>query len=528
MEKIINNIPDIPAEKFEFTQADKKLTDKKLDTKPISFMRSSWIRFAKNKSSIVGMAIILALLLFSFITPLVTRYDVTYTNGYYRNVKPKISVNAPVGFWDGASVEEQGVAVYYYYLSIGTESGRNAVTKLYNIKQTSTTSLNGEVTYNDIYKFRLDSYLKLGYKFVDLTELEYLKLQAYQNETGIQVIYPMQITTAQGANKVMYNVNDANYWYKTYLTGVNKGQPVLDDDGNFIPIYRLTGNDNYNSLRIDGDPGKNDAEAATRYRYAQLNQTGYRCRVCFYDYFVYQNGYEPLYVFGSNAIGQDILVCVASGTRFSLLLALAVAVINLIIGAIYGSIEGFYGGKIDLIMERISDILGGIPFMVVAVLFNLHLQKYVGTIGALLFAFILTGWLGIAGTVRMQFYRFKGQEYVLAARTLGARDRRLIVKHIFPNALGTIITSAALYIPSVIFSETMLSFLGIIDLSDAASGMTSLGTMLSAGQGASVLINYPHIILFPALIIALLMISFNLFGNGLRDAFNPSLRGAEG
>ena len=141
----------------------------------------------------------------------------------------------------------------------------------------------------------------------------------------------------------------------------------------------------------------------------------------------------------------------------------------------------------------------------------------------LLFAFISTGWVNEAASVRMQFYRFKGQEYVLAARPLGAKDRRLIFKHIFPNALGTIITGSVLSIPGVIFTESMLSYLHIINLETSA--LTSIGTMLSNGQGY--LSTFPHIILFPALFISILEISFNLFGNGLRDAFNPSLRGAD-
>ncbi len=522
------DINAIPKEKFEFANSAGELHDKKLETKPVGFLRDAARRFVKNKASIVGMVIIVLLLLFAVVGPFLSRYDVTYTNGYYKNVYPKVSTNPPVGFWDGASTEEQNAANYYYFLAMEKESGRKAVTKFYEKKTVTTTALNGSVTTETIYKFRLDSYTKLGYKFVDLTEEQYTDLQAYQNRTGRQVVYPMQITTAQGSGKVMYNPNDANYWYKTNLTGTRKGEPVLDENGGYIPIYRLTGNDNYDSLRIAGDPGIEDPTAADRYRYAQINQTGYRCRVCFYDYFVYQNGYEPLYILGSNDIGQDLLVCLASGTRLSFVLALGVALINLIIGAIYGAVEGYYGGKVDMVMERIVDVLSGVPFMIVAVLFNMHLQQFVGTIGALLFAFVLTGWIGIASTVRMQFYRFKKQEYVLAARTLGARDRRLIVKHIFPNALGTIITSAALFIPSVIFSESMLSFLGIVRLDDVSSGLVSLGTLLSAGQGAGNLVNYPHLMLFPSLVIALLMISFNLFGNGLRDAFNPNLRGSEG
>ena len=174
-------------------------------------------------------------------------------------------------------------------------------------------------------------------------------------------------------------------------------------------------------------------------------------------------------------------------------------------------------------MERISDILGYMPFIVIATLFKLHLQESVGPLFSLLFAFVLTGWIGMSHRVRMQFYRFKGHEYVLAARTLGAPDRRLIFKHIFPNSLGTIITGSVLAIPAVIFSESMLSYLGIIDLN--TSSMTSIGTMLSNGHDC--LRTYPHVILFPAIFISILEISFNLFGNGLRDAFNPSLRGAE-
>ena len=124
----------------------------------------------------------------------------------------------------------------------------------------------------------------------------------------------------------------------------------------------------------------------------------------------------------------------------------------------------------------------------------------------------------------MQFYRFKNQEYVLAARTLGAKDPRIMFKHIFPNAIGTLVTSCALIIPGMIYSEVNLSYLGIINLS--TGNLSSVGTMLAQGQAS--LMDFPHIIAFPSVFLALLMLSFNLFGNGLRDAFNPSLRGTEG
>jgi oligopeptide transport system permease protein len=238
---------------------------------------------------------------------------------------------------------------------------------------------------------------------------------------------------------------------------------------------------------------------------------------------LYQNGFEPEYLFGTDSQGYDLALRMAIGIRLSLLVAVFVSVINFVLGAIYGAIEGYYGGTVDIVLERVSDILAGIPFVVVSTLFQLHLAKKVGPIPSLLFAFVVTGWIGTASRVRTQFYRFKNQEYVMAARTLGARDRRIIWKHIFPNSLGTIITSSALVIPSVIFSESMLSFLGIVNL--GGSSMTSLGTLLS--DASSIWTTYPHLMIFPAIVISLLMISFNLFGNGLRDAFNPSLRGVE-
>jgi oligopeptide transport system permease protein len=151
------------------------------------------------------------------------------------------------------------------------------------------------------------------------------------------------------------------------------------------------------------------------------------------------------------------------------------------------------------------------------------LAQKVGILPSFLFAFVLTGWLGMAGLTRKQFYRFKGQEFVLAARTLGASDWRLMFKHIFPNSLGTIITSCALVIPGVINSETSMTYLGIINLQETFG--TSIGVLMSQGQTA--MTSAPHAMIFPSIFISLLLISFNLFGNGLRDAFNPSMRGVD-
>ena len=283
----------------------------------------------------------------------------------------------------------------------------------------------------------------------------------------------------------------------------------------------LTGDNYISRMRIEGSEPK--------YAYARQTNDTFEVRVNYYEYYCYYHSQvlkdritKPYFLFGTTANGQDIFTCLASGARFSFIMAIIVAFVNMLVGAIYGAIEGYYGGKVDLVMERIVEILSAVPFMIVITLLKYHMESSPQAL-ILFIAFFLTGWIGMSGLVRMQFYRFKNQEYVLASRTLGARDWRIMFKHIFPNALGTIVTSCVLVIPSMIFSETSLSYLGIINLSNG--DMTSVGTLLADAQGY--IDTYPHMILYPAIFISLLMLSFNLFGNGLRDAFNPSLRGTE-
>ncbi|MDE6655434.1 MAG: ABC transporter permease [Anaeroplasmataceae bacterium] len=231
------------------------------------------------------------------------------------------------------------------------------------------------------------------------------------------------------------------------------------------------------------------------------------------------NGYSsmPSFLFGTDNSGYDIIKLSFVGLRASLLLSIIVCAVCFLFGLCWGAISGYYGGNIDLIMERFCDILGGVPWIVVMTLAILHLGNNIVTFGM---ALCLTGWMSTAARTRTQFYRFKGREYILASRTLGARDSRLIFKHILPNALGTLVTSSVLMIPSTIFSEATLAYLNL-----GLQGSHSLGNILSTNQ--IYLNSYPSLILFPAAIISLLMISFNLFGNGLRDALNPSLKGSE-
>ena len=535
-----NEVKNIESSKFEFVQRDERIFDTKFETKPISYLKDALLRFQKNKGSVVATCIIILLVLYAIIVPIFSPYDAKFKDLFYQKVLPRTEFGEVLGFWDGTEKRTVNETEFLFLQSMGIENQNEyQPIRSYTERIEETVMPSGTVKTKKMYDIVVDTYYEVGYEYVNLTKKEYNALVEYQNTTGIQVLYPMidlnekQFKTiAQGG--LGLTTAEANYWY---LAKDQKALASIDKDGNYTDVYYL--NSDYESLknnpdyanyeysytskRIAGDPGLENPNADNAYAYFIPNQSGYRVRVLYYEYFTYKNGTNPSFIFGVNGEGQDIFVCLAIGARLSFLLAVCVSVINLILGAIYGAIEGYYGGAVDMFMERISDILSGVPFIVVATLFQIHLATKVGVIPSLLFAFVMTGWIGTASRVRSQFYRFKGQEYVLAARTLGAKDSRLIIKHIFPNSLGTLITSSVLVIPGVIFSESSLSFLGIIDFT--TSNLTSVGTLLS--QGNSAFPNHPHIVLFPALFIALLMISFNLFGNGLRDAFNPSLRGAD-
>lgn len=229
-----------------------------------------------------------------------------------------------------------------------------------------------------------------------------------------------------------------------------------------------------------------------------------------------QEGLDDVYHwFGTDSVGRDLFARVWMGTRVSLILALSVVAINLTLGLIVGSLAGYYGGWIDFFLQRMMEILRYIPQMPLAIM----LIVFFGAgLKSLMLCFVLTGWVNMAASVRIQFYRFKGQEYVLASRTMGARDRRIMYKYILPNAIGTLITVCALNVPSAIFQEAGLSYLGL----GIQAPEPSIGNLLSEGQ--MLLLDYPYTIVFPGVVIVLLMLSFNLLGNGLRDAFNPSLR----
>ena len=241
----------------------------------------------------------------------------------------------------------------------------------------------------------------------------------------------------------------------------------------------------------------------------------FNAKVVYWKYAGYSK--MPTHLLGTDSSGFDLIVRCFNSLKTSLLVAIICVAICLAIGLVWGAISGYFGGTVDLVMERITDIISGLPSIILMTLILILLGR---NIYMFALSVILTGWIGTASLTRTQFYRFRDREYVLASRTLGASDMRLIFKHILPNGLGTIITNSVLRVPAFIASEATIAYLGI-----GLKTTDSFGVILSGNQ---IYINsYPNLIILPAVMLALLMISFNLFGNGLRDAVNPTLKGGE-
>jgi len=614
---------------FVLIQQDKKVKDKKLDTKPTTFFKDAMRRFRKNKASVAGSIILGILALLTIFVPMLSPANITTVSTPEAFLAPKL-FEAGTGFWDGtrkstrivydrenevpalsdkysiaaiksaiveiavdeeptkidtanpygeggvvvvatdAAVENRNSLLASKAFAIDT-NGEYKLDVVFSDEEGVSSSELGEYAVylkagDDVVMLRdfsrdysplsVDLSKELAAAGLDslrgqivfevksaLSNFQYILIEsavisAKDNVANAEDIAEMSITDATD----FINVGDTNslsYWSCTGRKGIHNSLIYYCDYT--IDTYELVYGDadlvNYPASELNKwieagyctydyqvgpesfvkltddcpiDVVDSQAVMGITKKLSSITASGYGYRKLGYDK-------APKFLFGTDASGFDLFKRSFAGLRTSLILGICTAAFCFCFGLIWGSISGYFGGNVDIWMERFCEILGGVPFIVAMTLCILHLGNNFFTF---VLALCMTGWIGTAARTRTQFYRFKGREYVLASRTLGSSDMRLIFKHILPNSMGTIITSSVLMITSAIYSEATLAYLNL-----GLQGSQSFGVMMSNNQ--SYLGVYPNLVIFPAVIMALMMISFNLFGNGLRDALNPALKGSE-
>lgn len=614
---------------FVLIQKDKKVTDKKLDTKPTTFFKDALRRFRKNQASVAGSIILGILILLTIFVPWLSSANITTVSPSESFLAPKL-FEVGTGFWDGTrkyrrlvyDTENEVPALSDRYttealkaalvkIDVDEEPTRIDVSNPYGhggvvvLATDSAVESSKAIMASKAVNFDVNGNYKLDVTFSDDENVSNSELGAYAvylksedavimlrdfsrdysplsvslsdalKEAGLTSLRGQIVFEVQGASSNFQyiliesavisakdtagnvndlaeisftdatafvnegNANELSYWSCTGRKGVHDSMIFYCDftldtyalvygnadlvtysatelnswiEAGYCSYDYQVGPESFVKLTDDCpiDIVDNQAVMGITKKLSSITGSGYGYRKLGYDK-------APKFLFGTDFSGYDMFKLAFTGLRTSLALGLCTAAFCFTFGLIWGSISGYFGGNVDIWMERFCEILGGVPSIVVLTLCILHLGNNFVTF---VLALCMTGWIGTAGRTRTQFYRFKGREYVLASRTLGSSDIRLIFKHILPNSMGTIITASVLMITSTIYSEATLAYLNL-----GLQGLKSFGVMMSDNQ--SYLGTYPNLVIFPAVIMALIMISFNLFGNGLRDAFNPALKGSE-
>lgn len=221
------------------------------------------------------------------------------------------------------------------------------------------------------------------------------------------------------------------------------------------------------------------------------------------------------YWFGTDVLGRDVFTRTWTGTRISLYIALVAVLVDMCFGMGYGLISGYFGGKVDMVLQRFSEILNGIPTLVIVTLLIIVIKPGLVTITL---ALALTGWIGMSRIARAQVLKLKEQEFILASKTLGAKDFFIIFKEILPNIFGQLIVMSMFSIPNAIFTEAFLAFIGL----GVPQPLASLGSLIS--DAFKSFTTHPYMIVFPVVVLAIIMLSFNMVADGLRDAFDPKMK----
>jgi oligopeptide transport system permease protein len=625
---------NVDKSQFEFVQAEKKIYDKKFETKPVGYFQDAMIRFGKNKTNVIATAILFLLIGLSIFVPILSTKNAEVLEERLAFLPPRVPLLEKIGIFDGTikrvdqpvnmttidPVTGLGMPVdvapeyvvmdtleNYEVMCTNRDAGcvgGEAVIRLDNgsthVAYISLDFLQFSKPFNSILTIDIAEITKveeIDETFVNIyitTTFNgpYVLIGSFDtagiHEIDIFELFPAAffITTKLKIELTSTSSKNTAALRSVEVFNNNQEEPVFSNSGFPLASYEFDSTDGgagryvrQNGVRLmssyryrayeaafgdrlvlafsseeynriiaanadvciqtadsDNPQGWTFSEGCPIVRVIKQNSPVFVGGVAYFSYnlvldYARYMGYEtmPYFIFGTSAAGKDLFKLIWIATRTSFIIGLIVAAINISVGIVYGAISGYYGGTIDILMERFTEIVGRIPWLVTLSITVALLGPGIHT---LIIILIVSGWIGIASITRTQFYRYKGREYVLASRTLGANDGRLIFRHILPNAIGTIITASILSIPYVIFSESTISYLGFgighgsrfTILGLELSGV-SLGVLLSDGRDK--LLNFPYLTMFPAVIISILMITFNMFGNALRDAFNPALRGAE-
>ncbi|MGB6128272.1 MAG: ABC transporter permease [Psychrilyobacter sp.] len=311
----------------------------------------------------------------------------------------------------------------------------------------------------------------------------------------------------------IYEVDKSNYIY------VHPEYKLftVTSDGKLLDSLKPVKNDVMNLQKIYEVDGK---RVVLDYKNAKLSRKNpgiqkYKILVENKETEIAKRVFNKTYFFGTDSHGRDLFIRVLYGARISLTVAVVATLVNFFIGIFYGGISGYLGGKVDSVMMRIMDIISTIPLLLYVILLMVIIAPGLKTI---IIAMGLTFWVRMARIVRGQTLSIKQQEYVMAAKTIGAKNFRILSRHIIPNAMGPIIVSLTMMIPNAIFTESFLSFIGL----GVSAPQASWGTL--ASDALAGIRTYPYQLFFPSLAISITMLAFNFLGDGLRDALDPRLR----
>jgi|YNPMSStandDraft_1061717.scaffolds.fasta_scaffold00244_19 oligopeptide transport system permease protein len=438
------------------------------EVKGVSLWLDAWRRLKKNKMAILGAIVVIILGLISLFAYKIAPY-------------PYEEINMPHQF------EKPNFNNFPFVLKIDKNDMKHTLQFIdYLIKSDDPISIFIKTNYREINDYLLSSKdLIEKYRKYDIVRIPEKKIKDKIDKEFSSLI-----------NK--YIINDINF-YKFIVKNIGKEDFYIYKFNEKRKVEELS----YKFRRLNSKY----SSKLTTFTIKKLNRT---ILEDIYPEFISMGTF-----LGTDALGRDLLSRIIYGGRVSLTVGIITAFISFVIGVIYGAISGFAGGKVDNLMMRIVDIFYGLPYMFIVIL----LMVIFGRNYIMLFIGIaIVSWMGIARITRGQIISLKNNEYIEAAKTIGASKLRIILRHLIPNALGPIIVYITLTIPQVMLSEAFLSFLGL----GVQPPMTSWG--LLANEGAKAISNYSYLIIYPGLVLTICLFSLNFLGEGLRDALDPSLK----